>query len=59
MGSSCCREVTDDGDIVGSFTDQGDATRPAKVYFFRIPARESENGTTNKQGHAKRIEPFD
>lgn len=31
-----CRELTADGDIIGSFTDQGSS--PARVYFFKIKA---------------------
>jgi hypothetical protein len=37
-----CREVTDDGYVIGSFTDQvsspASLTRDSKVYFFRIKA---------------------
>ncbi len=44
-----CREVTDGGDIIGSFTDVGDGARPPKVYFFRIRARGNADGAVNKQ----------
>jgi len=37
-----CREVTTDGWIIGSFTDQM-PTNGAKVYFFRIPTRAKKN----------------
>ena len=33
-----CREVTADGWIIGSFTDQISTNGSGKVYFFRIPA---------------------
>jgi hypothetical protein len=38
-----CREVTADGWIIGSFTEQT-PTNGGKVYFFRIPARSSRKG---------------
>jgi hypothetical protein len=36
--SGGAREVTDDGDVIGSFTDPSDPNA-AKVYFFRVPTR--------------------
>ena len=39
-----CREVTDDGWIIGSFTDQMATNGGGKVYFFRIPASAKKQG---------------
>lgn len=37
-----CRELTSEGDVIGSFTDRG--VDPAHVYFIRIPGARRRDG---------------